>query len=119
MKKAMYFLFPFYLLILIACNNQENSNADWEHSFVVWEGYNYIISSDEIKETEIGEKVDEIQTYLDGEVNVSKNDIFSNKFKKGTLLYSIKGIDKHKSLGVKTESGYVKINSNGKYGEDE
>ncbi|QQZ09309.1 hypothetical protein [Heyndrickxia vini] len=117
MKKPLYLLFLFLLVIIASCSNGETSNKDWKYAFVVWEGYNYIISDEKVRESDIEKKVGEIQTYLDNETNVNKNKTFSNKFKRGTLLYSIKEVDQHDSLAVKTDNGYVKINSNGKYKE--
>ncbi|MEK5521184.1 hypothetical protein [Heyndrickxia sp. FSL W8-0423] len=117
MKKPFYIFFPFLIMIIASCGDKETSNKDWKNSFVVWEGYNYIVSDEKVKEAEIDKKVGEIQIYLDNETNVNKNETFSNKFKKGTLLYSIKEVDQHDSLAVKTDNGYVKINSNRKYKE--
>ena len=116
MKKLIYWLLPL-IIVVVSCSNNEGSSKDWKYGFVVYHGYNYIVTEEHLKESELDKKVGEIQKYSDNEMNAPNGTIFSNEIKKGTPLYSIKHVDKQTSLAVKSDDGFIKITSNGKYGE--
>lgn len=65
---------------------------------------------------EINEEVGHVTKYSDSEGTYSGN--FSNKYKKGTNFYSIKGINTDEAIAIKEDDGkYRKLIRTGKYGE--
>ena len=80
-----------FILALFMVNPFLFSNkvlADWAYSFVVWYGFIYVVSDEfvEVVDKEIGH----VTKYSDREGTYSGN--FSNRYKKGTAYFSIKGI---------------------------
>ena len=65
---------------------------------------------------EINEEVGHVTKYSDREGTYSGN--FSNKYKKGTNFYSIKGISTDEAIAVKEDDeSYRKLIRTSKYGE--
>jgi hypothetical protein len=85
--------------------------TSWAYSFVVWEGYIYVVSDENV--TEIDRVIGEVTKYSDME-SLSGN--FSNIYKKGTKYYSIKGISTDEAIAIEESDGqYVKAIREGKY----
>ncbi|MCJ8005933.1 hypothetical protein ACFFF5_05650 [Lederbergia wuyishanensis] len=89
-----------------------HSNASWVDSFVVWDGYVYVISDEPVENVE--KEIGHVTKYSDKEGTYGGN--FSNTFDKGTKYYSITGISTVEAIAVQTsENTYVKAISDGKY----
>lgn len=90
-----------------------SSNADWNSAFVVWNGDMYEISNKYVEEAD--EEIGKVTKYSDREGTYSGN--FSNKYRKGTRLYSIKDIKKDDAIAIEEDGKYRKAVNSGKYGE--
>lgn len=78
--------------------------TSWAYSFVVWDGYIYVISDEYV--TEIGDEIGHVTSYSDME-QYSGN--FSNAYKKGTKYFSIEGISTDQAIAVEESDGqYIK-----------
>ena len=97
------------MLIVVGCS----SSADWNSSFVVWDGYVYEMSNEYVMEVE--EEIGKVTKYSDKEGTYSGN--FSNMYKKGTKYYAIVGINTDEAIAVKENGEYRKAYRDGKYGE--
>lgn len=87
------------------------SFADWAHSFVVYDGYIYVISDEYVKD--INKEIGQVTKYSDIEGTYYGN--FSNTYKKGTKYYSIKGVKTETAIAVIDNGTYLKAIRNGKY----
>jgi hypothetical protein len=106
--------FPVFLLSLLLITGCSSSSKDWNASFVVWDTYMYEMTDEYVNE--IDEEVGHVTKYSDREASYSGN--FSNKYKKGTTYYSIKGINTDEAIAIKEDDGrYRKLIRNGKYDE--
>lgn len=86
--------------------------ADWAHSFVIWDGYIYVISDEEVDQ--IGKEIGEVTSYSDIEGTYSGN--FSNTYAKGTKYYSIKDISRDVAIAIEDPDGqYYKATRDGEY----
>jgi len=90
-----------------------SSEADWNSSFVVWNGDMYEVSNEYVDE--VDEEIGQVTKYSDKEGTYSGN--FSNKYRKGTKLYSIKDIGTDEAIAIEEDGKYRKGNNNGKYGK--
>jgi hypothetical protein len=78
-----------------------NSSAtSWAYSFVVWDGYIYVISDEYV--TEIVSEIGQVTKYSDME-QYSGN--FSNAYNKGTKYYSIEGISTDVAIAIQEDDG--------------
>lgn len=78
--------------------------TSWAYSFVVWNGYIYVVSDEEV--TKVGNEIGHVTKYSDME---SYPGNFSNSFAKETKYYSIKGISKNEAIAVEKSKGqYIK-----------
>jgi hypothetical protein len=85
--------------------------TSWAYSFVVWDGYIYVISDEYV--TEIGNEIGHVTRHSDME-QYSGN--FSNAYKRGTKYYSIKGISTDHAIAVEESDGqYKKANREAEY----
>jgi hypothetical protein len=85
--------------------------TSWAYSFVVWDGYIYVISDEYI--TEIGNEIGHVTRHSDME-QYSGN--FSNAYKRGTKYYSIKGISTDQAIAVEESDGqYIKAYREAEY----
>ena len=92
----LVFLFSFYPGKILA--------TSWAYSFVVWDGYIYVISDEYV--TDIGNEIGHVTRHSDME-QYSGN--FSNAYKKGTKYYSIDGISTDKAIAVEeSDDQYIK-----------
>ncbi|MED4534384.1 hypothetical protein [Metabacillus fastidiosus] len=90
------------------------SSAKWAYSFVVWDGYTYIISDEYV--TEVDKEIGHVTKYSDIEGTYSGN--FSNSYKEGTKYYSIKGISTAEAITIQEGNNkYRKAVRDGKYSE--
>jgi hypothetical protein len=107
--KIKYLLFLIVLISLIFPSRL--SATSWANEFVVWKGYAYVISDEYV--TEIGRKIGQVTKYSDME---SYTGNFSNKYRKGTNYYSIKGIRTDEAIAVQhNDDKYKKAIRNGKF----
>lgn len=81
--------------------------ADWAYSFVVWDGYTYILQDQEVDEIEVEKEVGHVTRYSDREGSYSGN--FSNAYSKGTKYYEIKGVSTDESIAVETSPGTYRL----------
>lgn len=108
-------VFTFVILVQILLIYPDQSLAKWAHSFVVWDGYIYVIKENEIDNT--GKEIGEVTSYSDAEGTYSGN--FSNTYEKGTKYYSIKGVSTDESIAVQSGEGtYLQAVREGKYEEE-
>jgi hypothetical protein len=99
--------------LVTGCSNQSWAK-DYAYGFVVWNGYIYIISDEYVED--VNKEIGEVTKYSDMEGTYSGN--FSNKYKKGTKYFSIRGISPNKAIAIKEKDGkYRKAINQGKYGE--
>lgn len=85
--------------------------TSWAYSFVVWDGYIYVVSDEHV--TEIGSEIGHVTKYSDME---SYPGNFSNSFEKGTKYYSIKDISKNEAIAVEKSKGqYIKAYREAEY----
>lgn len=109
-KNIICFGIVFILSISILFSNK--SLADWAYAFVVWDGYVYVITDEQV--SEIDKEIGHVTKYSDREGTYSGN--FSNVYPKGTKYYSINGISANKAIAVQEEDGtYTKANRDGEY----
>lgn len=103
------------LLIMILLNSFLFPNkllADWAYSFVVWDGYVYVVSDEMVQDVE--KQIGHVTKYSDMEGTYSGN--FSNSYKKGTKYFSIKGISKDEAIAIEEDDGrFRKATREGKY----
>ena len=116
--KSVFFIVIFTVLLTstTGCSNGSfgQSSADWNSNFVVWDDYMYNISDEYA--LEIDKEIGKVTKYSDKEGTYSGN--FSNKYDKGTKLYSIVGISTDETIAIRELDGkYRKAIRDGKYGE--
>jgi multidrug efflux pump subunit AcrB len=86
--------------------------AEWAYSFVVWEGYTYVVSDEYV--TEVDKLIGKVTIYSSIEGTYSGN--FSNAYKEGTKYFSIKSIDTGRAIAIQESDGkYIRANRNGEY----
>jgi hypothetical protein len=103
----------FILLMAVICCFLLPSKqfASWAYSFVVYDGYMYVISDEYV--TEIDKEIGHVTKYSDKEGTYYGN--FSNTYKKGTKYFSIKGINTDTAIAVEDDAKYIKANREGEY----
>lgn len=111
--KALRFVFSVVIFAVLVVIAGCSSRADWNSVFVVWNGYMYEVSDEYVDE--IDEEIGQVTKYSDREGTYAGN--FSNKYSKGTKLYSIKGINTDEAIAIDEEGKYRKAINNGRYGE--
>lgn len=80
-----------------------SSATSWAYSFVVWDGYIYVISDDYV--TEIGSEIGQVTKHSDME-QYSGN--FSNSYTEGTKYYSIEGVSTDIAIAIQEDDGKYK-----------
>ncbi|WP_025784579.1 hypothetical protein [Sporosarcina sp. D27] len=109
-KQSFFTIFIFSMLFIIGCSS---SSADWNTTFVVWDSYMYETTEEYV--SEIKKEIGHVTKDSNMEGSYSGN--FSNKYKKGTEYYSIKGIHTDEAIAIKEGDGrYRKAIRTGKYG---
>lgn len=99
----------FSFLLVAGCS----SSADWNSNFVVWKGNLYEVSEEYL--TEVDDEIGRVTKHSDKEGTYSGT--FSNKYKKGTKLYSIKGVLTDEAMAVEEDGKYRKLVNGGEYGK--
>jgi hypothetical protein len=90
------------------------SQADWTNSFVVWDGYVYVLTDEVVDE--VYKEIGHVTKYSDIEGTYSGN--FSNTYPKGTKYYSIVGVSTDEAFAVKNNGSYIKVTRDGEYAGD-
>lgn len=112
MKFKHLFSFVILLILLNSFLFPIKPLGDWVYSFVVWDGYIYVVSDEYVEE--IDKEIGHVTKYSDVEGTYSGN--FSNTYKKGTKYYSIKGISTDEAIAIQDKDGkYKKAMREGKY----
>lgn len=75
--------------------------AEWDYSFVVWDGYIYVVSDETVNQ--IDQEIGEVTSYSDLEGTFSGD--FSNTFIEGTKYYSIKNVNTYEAIAIETQNG--------------
>ncbi|MCP3028455.1 hypothetical protein [Halobacillus sp. A5] len=89
------------LVLVTVCFPVTVSATSWAYSFVVWNGYEYIIE-DEQEVMEVDEEIGEVTKYSDMEQHTGN---FSNTYKEGTSYYSIAGVSTEEAIAVEKQNG--------------
>lgn len=99
-------------IFLLASTGCSKSSSSWAKTFVVWKGYTYKISDEYVDE--VDKEIGKVTKYSDHEGTYNGN--FSNKYKKGTKYFSIKGIRTDEAIAIQEQGGkYRKAIRDGKY----
>ncbi|MBE9914841.1 hypothetical protein G8C92_12430 [Paenibacillus donghaensis] len=116
MKKIILaVLVSLLLLLLIGCaqkNQASEVHADtavshsWAYEFVHWNDVSYRLT--DIKISKIAKEIGKVESLLKDET-VLGHGVYSNRFAKGTKLYSIPGISTDDAIAVKTDEGCFKM----------
>ncbi|WP_342599377.1 hypothetical protein MHB48_18815 [Psychrobacillus sp. FSL H8-0483] len=111
MKKYL-FSFGIVSILSVSILFPAKTLASWAYSFVVWDGYVYVITNETVNE--VDEEIGHVTKYSDREGTYSGN--FSNVFPKGTKYYSIVGVSTDEAISVEDGNGaYIKANRSGEY----
>ena len=109
-QRLFPFVFALFLVNPILCSNK--AFADWAYAFVVWDGFIYVVSDEFV--AEVDKEIGHVTKYSGKEGTYSGN--FSNRYKKGTSYYSIKGISTDEAIAIQDEEGtYLKAVRDGEY----
>ncbi|WP_456278926.1 hypothetical protein [Bacillus sp. AK128] len=100
-------LFTFLLPLLIS----NKSFAEWANSFVVYDGYVYVVSDEYV--TEIEKEIGKV-TKHSGIEGTYYGD-FSNTYKRGTKYYSIKNVSTEIAIAVDDNGAFIKAIRDGEY----
>jgi hypothetical protein len=111
--KSKSFLLAFLLLFVWSSFFLPNkSSADWAYSFVVWDGFIYIVSDEVVDQ--VDREIGKVTKYSDMEGTYSGN--FSNTYRKGTKYFSIVDVNTDDAIAIEDENGhYVKAIQDGIY----
>jgi hypothetical protein len=105
------FIIILFLIFTFFIFSSKTLATSWAYSFVVWDGYIYVISDEYV--TEIESEIGKVTRHSDME---SYPGNFSNSYKKGTKYFSIKGISTDEAIAVKESTGqYIKAYREAKY----
>lgn len=89
-----------------------HANASWAYPFVVWKGYVYVVTEEQVYE--IDKKIGHVTNHTDREGTYWGN--FSNAYEIGTKYYSIVGISTNEAIAVQTQDDtFLKAIREGKY----
>ncbi|GAM12452.1 hypothetical protein [Mesobacillus selenatarsenatis] len=111
MRSNHLFLITVFLIVLTSFSSGKPMATSWAYSFVVWDGYIYVISNENV--TEVDSEIGQVSRYSDME-QYSGN--FSNAYKKGTKYYSIEGIGTDDAIAIGESDGqYIKAYREGEY----
>jgi hypothetical protein len=81
---------------------------------VVWDGYVYVLSDEEVEVNQIDNEIGAVTKYSDIEGTYSGN--FSNSYASGTKYFSIKDISTDEVIAIEDPKGhYYKANREGEY----
>lgn len=115
MKKSRYIysLLVFIIMLTALTYPGKASATSWAYSFVVHEGYVYVVSEESVGEEEVEKEIGSVTQYSD---MASLPGNFSNAYPVGTKYYSIKGVNSEDMIAVEESEGqYLKAERDGKY----
>ncbi|MBY6037607.1 hypothetical protein KUV80_13130 [Fictibacillus nanhaiensis] len=105
-------VFLLAIVLLSACLFPYKTSANWAYTFVVWNGYTYILQEEVIEH--VGDEIGEVTFYSDIEGTYSGN--FSNAYEKGTKYFSILGVSTDEAIAVQEKDGtFTKAKRSGEY----
>ena len=111
MRSNHLLLITVFLIVLTSFSPGKPMATSWAYSFVVWDGYIYVISDEYV--AEVNSEIGQVSKYSDME-QYSGN--FSNAYKKGTKYYSIEGIGTDEAIAIEESYGlYIKAYREGEY----
>ena len=88
------------------------SSADWAYSFVVWDGYVYVLSDEVVNQ--VDKEIGEVTLYSSNEGTYSGN--FSNSYASGTKYFSIMDTSTEEAIAIEDPDGqYYKATRDGEY----
>lgn len=96
----------YLLLVVVFCAlivPSKSLATSWAYSFVVWDGYIYIVNDEYV--TEVDKEIGKVTRYSD---MYQQSGNFSNVYEKGTKYYSIKDVSTDKAIAVEDGSGKYK-----------
>ncbi|AJD89805.1 hypothetical protein JMA_04880 [Jeotgalibacillus malaysiensis] len=101
------------IIVLFFFSLPQNIYAtSWAYSFVVWDGYVYQVTVEEVER--VGDEIGEVTAFSDMD-QLPGN--FSNDYREGTKYYSIEGTDTSEAIAVEiSEDQYVKAYKEHEYG---
>lgn len=102
MKHKLSFLLLVGLLCTLIVPSKSLATS-WAYSFVVWDGYIYIVNDEYV--TEIEKEIGKVTRYSD---MYQQSGNFSNVYEKGTKYYSIKDVSTDEAIAVEDGSGKYK-----------
>lgn len=105
-KLILIFAVIFTACTFVSCNKTK-AETSWAYPFVIWNGKTYSVTSEKVSSVE--NKIGSVKYYSTDEESSSEND-FSNYFKAGTNLYSIKNVSMDNAIAAETSNGqYEKL----------
>lgn len=114
MKINKIFMYILSFAILSSLILPGKSYAEWAYSFVVYDGYIYVISDEYV--ADIDKEIGKVTKYSDKEGTYYGD--FSNTYKKGTKYYSIKGVSTDLAIAIEDNGKYIKAIRSGEYAGD-
>ncbi|MFC6039639.1 hypothetical protein ACFPYN_09425 [Paenisporosarcina macmurdoensis] len=112
MKSKSFLLALLFLFLGSSFFWANKSSADWAYSFVVWDGFIYVVSDEVVGQ--VDREIGEVTRYSDMEGTYSGN--FSNTYRKGTKYFSIVDVSTEDAIAIEDGNGhYVKAIQDGKY----
>jgi hypothetical protein len=109
--KHLFFIGLFVFVLTTTSLPHKPVATSWVYSFVVWDGYIYVISDEYV--TEIDKKIGHVTKYSDM-AQYSGN--FSNTYERGTKYYSIKNMSTDEAIAIQEGDGkYRKAVREGEY----
>ena len=112
MKSKSFFLAFLFLFVWSSFLLPNKSYADWAYSFVVWDGFIYVVSDEVVDQ--VDREIGEVTRYSGMEGTYSGN--FSNTYRKGTKYFSIVDVSTEEAIAIEDGNGhYVKAIQDGKY----
>ncbi|MFG6150097.1 hypothetical protein [Halobacillus sp. B23F22_1] len=105
----------FSLLVLVLISGillpQPSFATSWAYSFVVWDGYIYVVSEEYVDE--VDREIGHVTAYSDME---QYHGNFSNAYREGTKYFSIEGVRKEEAIAVQEEDGrFIKADRESEY----
>ncbi|QFT87531.1 hypothetical protein FIU87_02605 [Bacillus sp. THAF10] len=100
MRLPNYIIFTM-LIFTVGCSTNKvyqpplmiNEEASWAHEFVIVNGISYVITTEEVNPSEVGERLGEVKRNIvdmDTDPNLTETDFDSNSLNPGTALYTHK-----------------------------
>lgn len=105
MKKLILIFAVIFTACVLASCNKTKTEVSFAYPFVIWNGKIYSVTSEKVNSVE--NKIGSVKYYSTDETSSYKND-FSNYFKAGTTLYSIKNVNTDNAIAAETSNGRYK-----------